>query len=188
MIPMRAKAMWLLLAIFLLSSGCTMQPFDDAPGGPPQALRLLQDVAVPEGRPRVFMQRGRIVTSRDEFVPHCALEIRHLHGPPRTVPAGIYPISRIQQVVTEVVYGPGGTQLAQAEFGLGLRIGTGIEPDESPPEIFEGYHFWLVDTANVGLLRLTCFGARADPYEAEPPTLVELREVLGPIGVLTSGD
>lgn len=185
MIPKRAKGGWLLPATFLLLAGCAAQPFGREPGGAPQVLQLRQDVAIPEGRARTFIQHGRIVRSLDEFDPHCALEIRHLHGPPRTVPAGLYPISRIQQVVTEVVYGLPSTRLAQTSFGLGLRVGKGIDWDTSPPEIFEGYHFWLVDTANVGLLRLTCFGARAEPYEAEPPTLAELREVLGAIGTLT---
>jgi hypothetical protein len=151
---------------------------------PPQALQLLRDVAIPDGRTRVFIQDGRLVRSIDEFVPHCALEIRHLHGPPRTVPAGVYPVRRIQQAVTEVVYGLPSHRLAEVSVGVGVHIGRTLEEDASPPDIFEGYHFWLADTANVGLLRLTCFGARAAPYEVEPPTLAELVRVLGPVGRL----
>ena len=176
----------LLVVIVLFALvGCAPPPYVDEAGRPPQVLELRQDVAIPEGRARVFIQSGRIVSSPDEFTPHCALEIRHLSGPPRTVPSGIYPVTRIQQVMTEVVLVVPSRQLAQVSVGIGIRFGGASEKDTSPSDIFEGYHFWLADSANVGLMRLTCFGARDMPAEAEPPTLADLRRALGSVGRLT---
>jgi hypothetical protein len=174
------RGWWLLLGML---SGCATHPVG-APPGQPQALQLLRDVTVPDGRARVFIQHGRLVRGIDEFSPHCALEIRHLHGPPRTVPAGVYPVRRVQRVVTEVVYGQPSQRLAGVSVGIGVGISVPLREDSSPPELFEGYHYWLVDRANVGLLRMTCFGARADPSDALPPTPVELDRVLGPVGRL----
>jgi hypothetical protein len=183
MLARLAKGCCLLLVIWLLPA-CTALPRDSMATAPPQALQLLRDVVIPEGRTRLFIQHGHPVRGIDEFEPHCALEIRHLHGPPRTVPAGIYPIRRVQRVVTEVVYGLPSRRVAGVSVGIGVQIGGRLKEDTSPPDIFEGYHFWLTDKANVGLLRMSCFGARAMPYEAEPPSLAELDRVLGPLARL----
>lgn len=178
---------WLVVMLVTLA-GCAMTlPLADEAGQQPRVLELYEGIAIPEGRTRVFMQNGRIVTGIDEFAPHCALEIRHLSGPPRWVPAGRYPIKRIQAVMTEVVYGVPSGRFAGVSVGIGIHVGSSSiwDDDLSPPEVFEGYHFWLLDTANVGLLRLTCFGARDMPADVEPPTLVELRQVLGGMGRLS---
>lgn len=169
------------LAVLLLAS-CALQPQHGSPQTV-QRLQLLLPVTVPEGRTRVFIQHGRLVRRIDEFMPHCALEIRQLHGPPRTVPAGRYPVSRVQRVTTEVVFaGPAQRLAGLAVHAPGLRRVD--DYDTSPPEVFEGYHFWLQGSAGAGLLRLSCYGARAMPAEVRPPTLRELAETLGGIGRL----
>jgi hypothetical protein len=175
----------LLLAGALLT-GCALPPTGPA-AAPVTRLVLERPVSVPEGRARVFLQDGELVKGLDEFKPHCALEIRHLSGPPRTIPAGNYPVTRVQREVVEVVFAGPGRQVAAA--GLYGRLIAGTDDGgDAPADIFEGYHFWLADSADVGLMRLTCFGIRAEPWNAEPPTMAELRRVLGDYGRLETAD
>jgi hypothetical protein len=178
------RPLTLLLSALLLLSGCATVP---TPETRVSELLLHKPISVPEERARVFLQDGRVVQGFNEFIPHCALEIRHLYGPPRTIPAGRYPVTRVQPVVTEVVFAAPRQRVAELGVGIsgGHFIGVG-DYNESPPEIFEGYHYWLEDRANVGLMRLTCYGARGMPSEVEPPTLAELARVLGGLGQLTT--
>lgn len=173
-----AAGAWLL-------SGCAMSPhgpFDL----PVSALVLDKSVTVPEGRARVFLQDGAVVNNINEFKPQCALEIRQVNGPPRTVPAGVYPVTRVQDVSTPIVLNGTGHRVAAVSFGVGIGVNTaGVSNDgDSPSDIFEGYHFWLADNAGVGLMRLTCLGARAQPVDVEPPTRAEIAKALGSIGRL----
>jgi len=169
--------------LLTLLAGCAALPPVGQALAQPQALVLSQDITIREGHTRTFLQDGAVVKRIDEFRPHCALEIRQLNGPPRTVPAGIYPVTRIQQAVTPVVLaGPGRRYAA-----LGLRLAGGMtERGDAPEEIFEGYHFWLADSAAAGLMRLTCFGTRDLPVDVEPPSLAEINRSLGKLGRLAT--
>jgi hypothetical protein len=177
------KLNYSLTMLFLagLLGGCA-----HAPPGPGSkritSLVLDQPVAVPEGRARVFLQDGELVRRFNEFRPHCALEIRHLSGPPRTIPAGTYPVTRVQRDVVDVVFT--GPERDVAAAGLGLHLFAGRGDDGSPSDIFEGYHFWLADAADVGLMRMTCFGVRAAPWEVEPPSIADVNRALGDYGRL----
>lgn len=168
----------------LLIAGCATSPRPAAP----RALVLSGPVNVPDGRARVFFQRGQMVSGVDEFEPHCALEIDRVSGLPRTVPAGRYAIERVQDVTTEIVFGPTRNQVAGVGVGIGINIGVGSigwgGRGDSPSDIFEGYHFWLTDSARVGLMRLTCLGGRDQPVDVRPPTRAEMARALGEWGRL----
>lgn len=167
-----------LSGLCALLAGCSART--DGPAI--QALILERPVDIPDGRARVFFQHGERVTGVNEFEPHCGLEIRRVHGGPRRVSAGRYLVSRVQPVSTEIVMAAPLRQVAGVDFGVGIHIGIGsfgIGRDDSPPDIFEGYHFWVVDRSDVGLMRLTCLGARAEPADVAPPTRAEIRRALG---------
>lgn len=167
-----------IIGLLPLLAACGARP--DGPAV--QTLVLERPVDIPEGRARVFFQRGEQVTGVNEFEPHCGLEIRRVHGGPRRVPAGRYPVSRVQALSTEIVMAAPPRQVAGVGFGVGINIGIGsigVGQYDSPPDIFEGYHFWLVDRSDVGLMRLTCLGVRAEPAEVAPPTRSEIRRALG---------
>ncbi len=169
--------------LVLLLAGCASAPRQDAP----RALVLNGPVSVPEGRARVFFQHGQLVPGVDEFAPHCALEIDRVSGLPRTVPAGRYLIERVQDVTTEVVFGGFGHQVAGVGVGIGINIGVGSigwGGRDALSDIFEGYHFWLTDSARVGLMRLTCLGARDQPADVMPPTRKDMAQALGKWGRL----
>jgi hypothetical protein len=175
-----------LLPILLaaaLGTGCATRP---APPVPVTQLVLNQPISVPEGRARVYLQDGAVVGGIDEFRPHCALEIRQVSGPPRTVPAGVYPVTRVQDVTTPIVLAAPGRQLAGVGFGVGIGSGalSVSNREDGYADIFEGYHFWLADSAGVGLMRLTCLGARAQPVDVAPPTRAEMAQALGKLGRL----
>jgi hypothetical protein len=51
--------------------------------------------------------------------------------------------------------------------------------DASPADIFLGYHFWLHSDNQPDVLRMTCRGVFAEPWEAEYPTLEEIAVALG---------
>lgn len=179
---------FLMLPLGVLTVGCaTTRPVDM-----PQRLVLLAPLSVPEGRARLFLQSGKVVQKLDEFTPHCALEIDRVSGLPRTVPVGVYAVRRVQDVSTTVVLGHAGPQLAGVGIGIsigsggrvGVGVGIGAHDIFSREELFEGYHFWLADTARVGLMRLTCLGARAEPADVNPPSRAEMAAALGSLARL----
>jgi hypothetical protein len=177
---------WLSLSLLGLLAGCAALPPVGQAVGQPQALVLLRDITIRPGHTRAFLQDGEVKKRFNEFRTHCALEIRDLSDKPRTVPAGFYPIRRIQQSVTPIVLAEPGRKLASASFA-GRLASSVVEGGDMEEDIFEGYHFWLRDTANVGLMRMTCYGVRAQPVDAEPPTRAEIAQALGKLGRLQGG-
>lgn len=151
-------------------------------------LIMKQPVSIPDGAARAFIQEGTVVSRVDEFTPHCALEIRRITGAPRTIPAGTYRVTRIQDVQTPMVLAIPGQQFAGVGFGVNIGIGMGSVGigawGDSYADVFEGYHFWLADSAQVGLMRLTCLGARAQPVDVRAPTRAEMAHALGNLGAL----
>jgi len=171
----------------VLIAGCATRPLP--PQAPITRLVLNQPITVPEGKARAYLQDGAVVARIDEFRPHCALEIRQVSGPPRTVPAGVYPVTRVQDVTTPIVLAAPSVQLAGVGIGIGIGVGSGSlrvsnRDYDGFADIFEGYHFWLADSARVGLMRLTCLGTRAQPVDVEPPTRTEMAQALGGLGRL----
>ena len=170
----------------VLIAGCATRPLP--PQAPITRLVLNQPITVPEGKARAYLQDGAVVARIDEFRPHCALEIRQVSGPPRTVPAGVYPVTRVQDVTTPIVLAAPSVQLAGVGIGIGIGVGSGSvfvgNRYDGYADIFEGYHFWLADSARVGLMRLTCLGSRAQPVDVEPPTRAEMAQALGSLGSL----
>lgn len=191
---MQARLPITLSVAVLLLAGCAGSARVPGPG-PITTLVLNQPISIPEGRARIYLQDGKLTRGVDEFTPSCGLEIRQVSGPPRTVPAGRYAVTRVQELSTEVVFNGVERQVARAGvsigvgsggFGIGIGIGSSGMDDggDSPSDIFEGYHFWLADSARVGLMRLTCLGARAQPVDVEPPTRAEMARALGKWGRL----
>lgn len=160
--------------LLMLVSGLILGACGGMPRQPtePHTLVLLQPVDVAEGHARAFIQAGRVVARIDEFTSHCALEITHLAGPPRTILPAHYPIKRVDLAFTPVVFAAPPRRLARWPGG------------DEPSDIFAGYHFWLVDALGLGLRRMSCYGRRDIPGRVRPPTPEELDQVLGRMGRL----
>ncbi|MGB5835299.1 MAG: hypothetical protein WBG92_25390 [Thiohalocapsa sp.] len=149
---------------------------DIAPGS---TLTLNQPVRVRRDRARVFFVNGRTSNSAANYRTSCALEVRRIsRDGPQTIRAGTIRIKRIQNYWAEVVdiRRPDAATLRFADYG-----GDG---DGGNQMIQTGFHLWLDDRADPNLMRLTCLGVLADPAEAYPPTVEEIRAALGGLATL----
>ena len=174
---MRRRSLLLWLLPLLLSACLPNRPEGPRPGEA-RALVIHRPLLFPPGSARLFLQAGKVIPRRalDEYSPHCDLEIRALRAPPRTIGPGRFRVIRVQALREEVVQ-LGELRLARA--GLAAS-----DSSTGPADIFRGYHFWLDDPAQRQVMRLTCRGALAEPWQATPPTLAEIRTALGPVAEL----
>jgi hypothetical protein len=173
-----------VLASLLLLSGCQTiiqqsengEWIDIAPGS---TLALNRPVQIPQDRARVFFVNGRARGTGASYRPSCALEVRRIsRDGPQTIPAGTLRIERIQHYWTEVVdrRDPDAPAFRLADMG---GDGGGYSMIQT------GYHLWLDDGADQNLMRLTCLGILADPVDAYPPTVEDIRAALGALATLT---
>jgi hypothetical protein len=169
-------------AAMAAGSGCTTLIKSDEDGRwiPVPAggtLTLARAVTVPPGRARVFFVNGRLQSSSASYRTSCALEIRGLdRTAAQRIPAGSLRIVRVQNYWTEVVALPDpAPRLLPADYG----------GDTGHSMIRTGFHFWFEDEPpGPGPMRLTCVGIMADPPDADPPTLAEIRDALGDLARL----
>ena len=149
---------------------------------PGSTLTLNQPVQVAQDRARVFFVNGRARASGASYRPSCALEVRRIsRDGPQTIPAATIRIKRIQHYWTEVVDVRAPDALALRLAGMGGDGGG----DGGYSMIQTGFHLWLDDSADPNLMRLTCLGILADPVDASPPTLEDIRTALGQLATLT---
>ncbi|MCF7984901.1 MAG: hypothetical protein K9L70_10895 [Thiohalocapsa sp.] len=177
----RSQRRWLALRLALCLAaaalaGCTTLIKTEAEGrwipiAPGSTLTLAEPVRIPPGRARVFFVNGQPSTSAANYRPVCALEVRHIdERQAQTIAPARYRIARIQNYWTEVVAvdKPNAVLFALADH----------DGDGGYSMIRTGFHFWL-DGDQADPMRLTCLGVMADPAEAYPPTLEEIRQALG---------
>ncbi|HBG96490.1 MAG TPA: hypothetical protein DDY14_14495 [Chromatiaceae bacterium] len=198
--PPRVRLQFALLLVRLLafaaivvSSGCTtliptLIPtliqdteqgswVDIAPGS---SLTLNQDIRIAQDRARVFFVNGRARNFGASYQPSCALEVRRIsRDGPQVISARSIGIDRIQSDWAQVVHI--GRQPAAR-----LRLVGHGGGDGGDAMIQTGFHFWLDDSRDRNLMRLTCLGILANPALAYPPTLADIRIALGRIATLDS--
>ncbi len=170
----------LLLLLLSLLGGCLLPDYRDEDSG--YRLVLHRPVTVPPERARVFIQEGRVTgTGFDSYRVSCNLEVRRLSERPQVIEPDTFVVNRVQAFFEEVArnrWSP--RRLA----GLGL---AGGEVDSGLSDIFRGWHFWLHSPRQPDVIRLTCRGVFAAPWEAVPPTLEEIAEALGAVATLKRG-
>lgn len=141
-------------------------------------LTLNRPIPVSKDRARVFFVNGRLRNVGASFLPACALEVRTIsRDGPQIIQAGPFRIVRVQDYWTEVVR-------RDDLRTIQVRLASHDRGDGGHALIQTGYHFWLESTASPGVMRLTCLGLLADPWEAYPPTIQEIRHALGPLATL----
>lgn len=170
---------WVTFLAALLMAGCTGGVRDGSGyrelGG--AVLVLEQPLRVPAGRARVYLQSpdgrspGRVTGSFNSYRPHCALEIRPVDHDGWTVEPGEFRVTRVQRTIDMVVGREAPIRVAQ----LGL---------DGAQSYYDGFHFWLESDAQPDVMRLTCYGVYAAPYELYPPTLGEIELALGDVAAL----
>lgn len=167
-----------LVRLALLSAGLALAACNSdyyRTGPAVAALELKQEIIIPAGEGRVFLQRGKVLPGwPDEYSPHCSLELYGLNPHDFSVAPGEYPVTHIQLYSTEVV-------LVRPARYASAAVDS---DDSSPSDIMLGYHFWFAGSAGAEPRHMTCLGALATPWEAEEPTVAQINELLGPLGNL----
>jgi len=171
----------LLLLVPLILGGCTSWLPDYSGEDSGWRLVLRKPLTVAPENARVFLQDGRMLPSLafNQYKPSCSLEVRNLSPQPQIIEPDTFVVNRIQPLREEVAsWRP--VMLAS------LRL-AGADVDSGPADIFLGYHFWLGSEKQPDVLRMTCRGVFATPWEAEYPTLEEIAHALGDYAELVSG-
>lgn len=152
-------------------------------------LTLTGAVTIAEDRARVFFVNGRARNTGASYQPSCALEVRRIsRDGPQTIPPGVLRIDRVQHYWTEVVDNrrspvPGADPVFAPVAAPTPRLAD-YGGDGGDAMIQTGYHLWLDEGTDPNLMRLTCLGVLADPAQAFPPTLDEIRTALGRLATL----
>jgi hypothetical protein len=139
------------------------------------SLVLNQDLRVAAGKARVFVQDGAVVSGFNSYKPHCAFEIDSVRHDGVAIQADTFVISRVQASTQQVVSAEP-VRLAALLLADGMGDGGG-----GSASYYEGYHFWLTSANQPNVRRMSCYGVYAQPYELYPPTLEEIRQLLGEI-------
>ncbi|QVL49045.1 MAG: hypothetical protein KFB96_00425 [Thiocapsa sp.] len=143
-------------------------------------LTLNRPVSIPPGRARAFlMDRG--VRGASGGGTSCVLEVRRIDDEgTQNIPAGEIPITRVQNYLALV-----SSRVPTTAPDRGVRFQLAAHGDSGGSQMIRpGYHFWLDDSHDPNLLRMTCLGRLDDPAYTRAPTLAEIRAVLGDVATL----
>ena len=143
-------------------------------------LTLNRPVSIPPGRARVFLSdRGARGAGGGTS---CVLEVRRIdHEGIQSIPVGEIPITRVQNYVALV-----SGRVPTPSLDRSLRFQLAGHGDSGGSQMIRpGYHFWLDDSHDPNLMRMTCLGRLDDPAYTRAPTLAEIRAVLGDVATLT---
>jgi len=173
------KRMVFLLLLLPALPGCSGLVPDYSGEDSGYRLILNQQVRVPAERTRVFIQGGRVTgTAFDSYEVSCNLEVRKLADHERRIEPDTFVVTRVQEFFEEVAdTGWRPVQLASLEL-------AGAAFDSSPADIFRGWHFWLHSDRQPDVMRLTCRGVFAAPWEARTPDYGEIVATLGEVATL----
>ncbi|MCG6895754.1 MAG: hypothetical protein LJE61_10660 [Thiocapsa sp.] len=144
-------------------------------------LRLNRAIPIPQGRARAFFVGGGARASGASQDASCALEVRRIdHAGIQTVAPGVIRITRVQDYVALVA---DRRTVPGATGGVRFRL-AGHGDSGGSQMIQQGYHFWLDDSRQPNLMRLTCLGRLDDPAYTRPPTIAEIQAALGELATL----
>lgn len=178
------KLLFPLVAAALLLAGCQQSATvrDSQAGGfvalDGAQLRLIEPLRVAAGRARVFIQDGGVPgDSRpllrggfDQYRPHCAIEIDSVDHDGVTIEPDTFQIVRVQHSLQQVV-----ERVPRLFASLDV---AGLFGRDGSSSYHEGYHLTLYSERQPGVMRMSCYGVYAQPYELYPPTLGEMRAAL----------
>lgn len=174
----RAFALLIMLAL----PGCNTLVQETEHGrwveiGPETALVLNEPIWIPEERTRVFFKNGKLSRNGASYQTACALEVRRIaRDGPQALATGRFQIRRAQHFWTEVA-------ARLQDWSVFVQLAE-LSNGGGQPLIQTGYRFWLERTDAPDVMHLTCLGILAEPAEAYPPTMTEMRAALGELATL----
>lgn len=170
----------LLVSAVAVLAGCATPVLDEsAPGyrlpvGTTVALQ--QDLVVPAGHARVFLQRGQVVAKHrlDAYRPHCNFEQRAVSDGTAVIVADRFTVTAVSEGTDFVVQ-------RRSFVYAALRL---ADDDTSPSQINRYFHYTLVSPRQPGVMRLTCHGGFELPGAAQLPGLADMRAALGGVAAI----
>jgi hypothetical protein len=184
---MRIKAL-IVSGIFLMT-GCNSiyttysgQPAIAASSG--STIVINEKINVKPGVTRVFIQDGIIVRGFNHYKTSCNIEVRKKDNENwQFIEPAEYNITGSQSTLENVVNSQPLAPLklasnSSAFYGRFTLVGG--RGDSSPADIYLGIHYYL-SGPDANVMRLSCRGALASPWEAEYPTRIEIDQALGEI-------
>ncbi|HEY0722054.1 MAG TPA: hypothetical protein VGE50_12460 [Gammaproteobacteria bacterium] len=174
----RIGLLWVLPVVSLLS--CAVPITDESshyyrmPVG--TTLVLHQQLAIPAGNARVFLQSGKVVKKShlDSYRPHCNFE-------QRTVSHGTAVIAPDRFTVTAVTAGEDFVVQREGLHHAGWRIVGG---SDGVSMVNRYIAHTLASTSQPQVVRLTCHGGFDFPGRAQLPSLTEIRTALGEVATI----
>ena len=171
------KIIVLVVAVSLVLAGCQRSATVRDPGSrgwvllDGARLQVRQALPVSAGKARVFVQDGFVTGGFDNYRAHCAFEIESIDHDGGTIEPDTFQIVRVQHTLVPVV------QARPLMVAGPWHVNADVNGGSS--SYHEGYHFWIYSERQPEVMRMSCYGVYAQPYELEPPTLVEIRRALG---------
>ena len=184
---MRISIPLLIISISLLS-GCSAvyttysgQPAIAALAG--SKVIINKKIEVKPGLTRVFMQDGIIVSSFNHYKTSCNIEIRKKDDENwQFIEPAEFSITGSQSTLENVVQNKSDepVKLASSNRSFYGKLMADSSVNSSPSDIYLGIHYYL-SGPDTNVMRLSCRGAIAAPWEAQYPTPSEIEQALGDI-------
>ncbi len=168
---------WLLISTAALLAGCAAPLLDEGSPGYRiplgSAVVLQQELTIPAGHARVFLQGGAVVERHrlNPYRPHCNFE-------QRAVSDGTARIVADRFAVTAVSVGEDFVVQRRAYVYAALRLAG---DDDSPGLVNRYIHHRLESARQPAIMRLTCHGGFDLPDLAQLPSLADIRTALGEV-------
>lgn len=172
-----------LVALPLLLAACQQLPVQDEGSSRIRVgshLTLHQSLMVTAGHARVFMQNGQVVakTKLDLYQPHCNFEVRSVSSGASIIEPDDFVVTAVMEDETEVVQGPPAQQYA----AVGKMVAMG--GDATLVMVTRFIRHNLESGHQPEVMRLTCHGGFAEPWQAAYPGIDEIRQSLGALVTL----
>ena len=177
---MTCKGMLLVLSVIALTSCAGPVVNERAPDRVlvGTTVVLQQDLAVPAGHARVFLQQGMVVEKHrlEPSLPHCNFEQRTLSNGSAVIKADHFKVTAVSV---------GEDMVVQRDCESMLPVGRN-EPGGSDcvDKVNRYINHQLSSPSQPQVMRLTCHGGFNVPGRAQLPGLADIRTALGGVATL----
>ena len=170
-----------IVVVALLLTACQQMPILDENSEfsrivPGSRIVLYQDLTVPTGHARVFLQNGRVMglNSLNQYYPHCDFEVRDVSDGALQVHAGTFIVTRVTT---------GEAMVVQRKQGF-MRASFAPDGDQTVGMVSPYVHHQLHAEGQPELMRMTCHGGFAQQNVAIFPSVKDIRKALGGIATV----
>ena len=175
------NGLWFGAVVFILA-GCgsltTIEPdpqsrFYTPPVG--TLVILNEELTVPGGWARVFLQHGKTVSYGDvnRYAPSCDFALRTVDEVPQSIKPGSFKVVDVQPRTEEIV------EYRPVQYAGRWLLAAGNTGSGGQYMIMQTLRMTLESAEQPGMYMLTCRGALDDPPNALRVSISEMREALG---------